>query len=204
MRRASLILLIVLTLGSSTQAGTYLRIIWPSNPGPSAREMAARDARREIDAAQNTLRLAHAKAMQNHPLAREIQTAQAELKKSDRELAAARNKVKAKLAEMPEVRNLVNRVHALDGRIANEKDSAVRTQLATERLAIRKKLSTMESEAMNADVYVNLGAAGVVDANKMLRALQEQHRLLMLQDPTFASAKARLDAAQRRMAQVGR
>ncbi len=201
MRLLSLILVLVTV--SASQAGVYLTITRSSSPGPSAREQAASDARRQIEMAQAEFRREFAKVLADHPMSFELRQARIALAKAHSRLNDARSAVVAQLRSDPAYRRLDLLIVEREHKLRRETDTQKRIEMAEELLRLRGQRTELESRAQSENGDVSFARAAVQSAMNELQGVEKMHRWHMMQSDQLSAARSRLDTAREQLASIG-
>ncbi len=199
------IALILLTLASNASAGVYLTIVrrsGGSDSGVSARNSAAAEARRQVTVAQTEFTRAYNQAVLNNPHAYDLKQARIDLAKAHRQLATATSDAKAELNKQSDYRAVNIDIWGLEDKLSRERDIAKRTEIAHQLFDLRRKRSTIESEAFSNDASITVANAGVMEAMNALRNAEQMYQWHLTKDAGFTAAKSNLDAARERLANL--
>jgi hypothetical protein len=203
MRLLTIIILGLGTLVPVSRAGVYLSINRPSNPGPSAREQAAIEARKRIDAASSEFRRAYTQIILDHPMQSEMRDARAQLARARQHLSDTRAEVINQLLQTPDYRAISVDIMMLESKLSDEKDDQKRIGLAHRLLDLRSQRSALQQQAMSENVSITVAMAGVQQAMNALRNAEETYRWHITQNESFAVARQRLDQAREQLADIG-
>lgn len=203
MRLLAIFILGLCTLVPVSQAGVYLSINRPSSTGPSAREQAAIEARKRIDAASNDFRRTYTQILLDHPMQSDMRDARAQLARARQQLSDARAEVIDQLRQTSQYRAVSVDIMMLESQLSDEKDEQKRFALAHRLLDLRTKRSAIQEEAMSGNVSITVAQAGVQQAMNQLRNAEQMYRWHITQDQAFAQARQRLDQARQQLADVG-
>ena len=195
--------IIVLTAVSTSQAGVYLTITRPSSPGPSAREQAATDARRQIEAAQAEYRREFAKVLADHPMSFELRQARIALAKAYNRLNDARSAVVAQLRSDPAYRRVDLMIAEQEQKLRREQDATKRVAMAEELLRLRGERTAMESAAQAENTEVTFARGSVQSAMNELQNVEKMYRWHLMQSDPLSAARSRLDTARDQLASLG-
>lgn len=177
-------------------------LVWrpKANPGPSAREQAARSARQAVNAAQARFTRAYAQALRDHPMNEELKQAKATLARARVECDQTCQRVLAKAAESdPAFAEQRRKIARLERALDAAKSTAERSSVAAELMYARSRLTEMGAAVLNDDIDVTIARAGVLEASNKLKAIELQYQVVLRDDPNFVAAKNDLDAARARL-----
>ncbi|HEX8342072.1 MAG TPA: hypothetical protein VF624_14295 [Tepidisphaeraceae bacterium] len=188
----------VLLLAAPVEAGATwsFSIVYRGPRPPTARELAARASRAGIDASRARFMAAHRTVTRDHPLTAEIEAAGAELLKAQQEIDFELSDARAEMRADPDYRKLAAVDNTFADKIAAENDAQRRTALAQDRLAVRAKLSAMESKVLAGNLRVRAARTAAAEARKKLAGLELERRLFLLKVPELAAAKTQLATAR--------
>jgi hypothetical protein len=180
-----------------------MTITRPSSSGPSARERAAAEAKRQIDQARAEYRRQFAKVLADHPMSFELHQARLTLAKAHTRLSDVRSEVIAELRSNPDYRRADLLIIEQEQRLRQEKDIEKRLEMAAELLRLRTQRTELESRAFADNVSVTIALAGVQSARNELEGVEKMFQWHLRQADQLSAARSRLDAARDQLAGVG-
>jgi division protein CdvB (Snf7/Vps24/ESCRT-III family) len=196
-------LILVLVAVTSAEAGVYLTITRSGSSGPSAREQAAAEARRQIDQAQAEYRRAYAKVVADHPMSFDLRQARLALARAYSRLNDVRSGLIAELRSDAAYRKADLLVLEREQQLRREKDPEKRIELAEDLLRLRTHRTELETEAFAGNVDLTVALAGVQSAKNELEAVEKMYRWHLTQSDQLSAARSRLDSARDQLAGVG-
>lgn len=203
MRLLSLHVLIILATVTSSHAGVYLTITRSGSSGPSAREQAATDARRQIEAAQAEYRREFARVLADHPMGFDLRQARVALARAQNRLNDARSAAITEVRSTPEYRRVDLLIFEQEQKLRRENETEKRVEMAGELLRLRTQRTGLESQALEGNIDVTLALAGVQSAKNELEGVEKMYRWHLMQADTLSAARSRLDAARGQLASLG-
>lgn len=199
--RFSTVLILLSLIAQTASAGVYLTITrHPENTGPSPREQAASEARKQIRAAETQLTRAYAAASAGHPLAVELRKARVELARASVAHEEMRQHLIRKISDAPEVRQLNQQIHDDSDALRAEKDEQKRFEIARRLLEVRTERSRLIAARLSEDADLTIAQADVQERTNTVRALELEYQAAILADDRFYNARQQLEAARRQLA----
>lgn len=202
MRFSPVVIIVTLLLvAQGASAGVYLTIVRrPERSGPSAREVAANEARRQVRLAETQLTRAYTAASLGHPIATQLRQARIELAQASIEHEELRQQLIRKFSESTEIRQLNQQIRDHSDALYREKDEPKRFALARQLLEVRTARSRLIAAHLAEDVDLTIAQADVQERMNKVRALELEYQSAILADDRFYAARQQLESARRQLA----
>jgi hypothetical protein len=149
-----------------------------------------------LDVSLSRFLVVHRNATREHPVTGEIELARQDLLRAQQDIDLEIADARAELGRNDDYRKLAAADGALLDKITAEKDPKKRTALATERLALRAKLSSAEKTALAENPRVHAARVAAIEAGQKLERLELDRRVFLLQEPEFVAARTELVTAR--------